>query len=694
MSDRVSLQSDIGALGLMGLGAFSTVLTALSADNISPMAILQMEQLGSVFNVNGSFAAKVPESLTRFSSHPLGRLALAVGWRRGDSASLLAQSAGGQAISLLSVCLTNLYRTEAVGQILAALCGKLLPKTFPIASVAHLADVAALLASKLNRLGFGNVLAEQAIRVLSAYENLGIGPPKDLLETPSAESMVEVFESLNRLTEEGLVIRIEGSYGVVHILGIILFMFPLDAVVTVASFIIHEGPNRRVIVHIGASGPTQIQVEKELGQPPFLTLPVRSPEAHEKIKGDYCFEWQGWLARKLELEFARFGALCTQRVLVSCCNLLVVLAPLYRSYFPFNGNDINMPRRGIEGLLGPYSRSRMEQACQAVFLAIPEEAETDMETSWAKFTSTLEEAAERVTCVCTKCSFISGWPSGRITNTQLSCPRHQLWVTVGRALTAGLYCLPVNVRGPVAVPGRLPKNIAGEIISRTMRTEGLYICTANFLEGVLETFSARTGGSLGRSSGACTIFPAVIETLEVHQDGVFNFELLDGMFILTNRYHRALSSSGGPRAKAKSSLLPTQAPIIPSSRGEHSDISVTLREGYSELLVQLTARMAGSFVPIDMTSMVIAYMGLERSNECQHRLDYPLNERYRRKITVTGVSMPRAAGKKLALAMTRANPGAQLLCCEEGARCIFLQGCCLDCGVEQAGEAFNVLIVS
>jgi hypothetical protein len=204
MSDQVQLQSDIGALGLRGLGAFSSLLAALSADNISPMAILQMEELGSAFNVNGSFAAKVPESLTRFSSYPLGRLALAVGWRRGDSASLLAQSAGGQAISLLSVCLANIYRAEAVGQILAGPCYKLLPKTFPVASVAHLADVAALLASKLNRLGFGNTLAEQAVRVLSAYENLGIGPPKDLLETPSTESKVEIFESFSHLIKRVL----------------------------------------------------------------------------------------------------------------------------------------------------------------------------------------------------------------------------------------------------------------------------------------------------------------------------------------------------------------------------------------------------------------------------------------------------------------------------------------------------------
>jgi hypothetical protein len=337
----------------------------------------------------------------------------------------------------------------------------------------------------------------------------------------------------------------------------------------------------------------------------------------------------------------------------------------------------------------------MEQACQAVFLAIPEDLEPDIKTAWAKFTSTLEQAAERVTCICSKCSFISGWPSKRISNAQLSCPRHQLWETVGKALTAGLYCLPINVRGPVGVPGSLPRNVAGDIISRALFNGDLFFCgAANFLVVVLETFSARKAGSLGRSSGACTIFPAVLETLEVHQDGVFNFELIDGMFVLTNRYHHALSSSGGHRTKARNSLLPIQAPIVPSNCGEHSDITVTLREGYSELLLQLTARMSGSHVPIDIASMLVAYMGLERTRECQHRLDYPLNEQYRGKVIVTGVNMPRTAGRKLALAMARANPAAQLLCCEAGARCIPLQGCCLDCGVEQAGEDFNILIVS
>jgi len=114
--------------------------------------MIQMEHLGAAFHVNGSFAAKVPELLKRACSHPIGQLGLTVGWRRGDSMSLMAESASGRAVSLQSVCITNIYRQDAVGDILFRLCNELLPKSLPVASLSDLADVAELLASKLNSL--------------------------------------------------------------------------------------------------------------------------------------------------------------------------------------------------------------------------------------------------------------------------------------------------------------------------------------------------------------------------------------------------------------------------------------------------------------------------------------------------------------------------------------------------------------
>ncbi|KAK4465661.1 hypothetical protein QBC42DRAFT_310595 [Cladorrhinum samala] len=698
MSNQISLQADVGSLGLNGLGAFSHVLAVLSTDNISPMALIQMEQLGSAFHINGQYAAKVSECLTRVSSHPLGRLALSVGWRKGDSASLLAQSAGGQAISLLSVCLVNLYTPAATGEILAMLCGKLLPRQHAVASVAQLAGAADLLAAKLDRLGFGNLLAQQAVRVQSVYETLGMQSPRDLFETPSTESIAGVFECLKHLTEEGSIVRIRGTYAIVHILAIVLFMFPHDAVVTVESLVIHDGPSRRVMVEIHTGEIAQACVEKELGQPPYLNLPIKSPEAHENIKRDCSFQWQGWLARKLELEFAKHGTMCTQAVLVSCCNIILAFAPLYRSSFVLN-NEVNMRRTGIWALLGAYPQSQIEQACQAVFGTIPEHSGIGAEQAWEQFTTTLTEPLGRVDCNCLKCDIRKGWLTKRGSNLQRSCRRFQLWEIVGRALTAGLLSLPVNARPFVAVPGCLPRlHHVANIISRILTGDDMFSCFAgNFLEDALDLFSAYSAPtilSIGASSRASTIFPTVLETLEVHQDNLFSLELIDGVFVWQDRYFHCLSDNTGSRQKATSSLLTGRTPIVPSNLGAHSTITTTIREGHDELLLQVVARTLGSQVHVNMKSVVIAYLGIERTEECEHRLDYPLSDNHDRKILVTGVGMPRAAGRKLALAMARSNPTAQLLCCEESSKCILLQGCCLDCGVKQAGKDFDILIVS
>ncbi|KAK4198545.1 hypothetical protein QBC40DRAFT_283531 [Triangularia verruculosa] len=100
----------------------------------------------------------------------------------------------------------------------------------------------------------------------------------------------------------------------------------------------------------------------------------------------------------------------------------------------------------------------------------------------------------------------------------------------------------------------------------------------------------------------------------------------------------------------------------------------------------------GSEVHVNITDVIAAYLGMERTTQCEHPLNRPLSDDHDRGILVTGAGMPKATEGKLALAMARSNPTAQLLCCEE--RCILLQGCCLDCGVRQAGEDFDILIVS
>ncbi|KAH6883568.1 hypothetical protein B0T10DRAFT_551311 [Thelonectria olida] len=535
------------------------------------------------------------------------------------------------------------------------------------------------------------------MRVHSAYESLGLAAPKDLLDTPAVESIVELFECLGRLTEEGIVVRITGSNGTLHILGIALFLFPLDTIVTVESLIIHEGSGRRVIIELCADKQTQVQLEKELNPQPLFTLPIKSHGGEDKITDNCSFVWEGWLARKLQLEFAKVGVTCTTQVLMACSTILIYLAPKYTGN-PLYRTDTSLPHRGIEGLLGQYPRDRMEHVCRSVLLEPPEQTEADFKSQWEKFVLILERALERVACSCSSCNLSTGWPEtdGRKNKQQLACPLYRLWGTIGQVLTAGACCFLINVRGSVAVPGRLPPNVAGEIISRAFIGKRAYISTRDLHTQTFSMFAEYSSetSKLGRSSGACTIFPTVLETFVVHSDGLFTFELRDGVFIFETRYYDRLSTDGESRPRARKSLLSGPFEVIPSSIGEHSTMTVTIREAYDRLVLQATVHALGSYIRIDMASIIYGYMGLQRTQECEHRLDVPLSEKYKKGVIITGVNMPRGVGSRLSIAMTRQNREAQLLCCEGGVKCLLLQECCLDCGVEQAqADDFHVLIV-
>ena len=132
MSQSVSLQADIGALGVAGFGAFTQVLSAITADNVAPMALIQVEQLGNLFLCNGKYAKKMPDLLRLSSSYRMERLGLMVGWRKNDAPSYLANTAGGQSIALLIAGLQNLCSDSQLGELYHRLCSKMLPRELNI----------------------------------------------------------------------------------------------------------------------------------------------------------------------------------------------------------------------------------------------------------------------------------------------------------------------------------------------------------------------------------------------------------------------------------------------------------------------------------------------------------------------------------------------------------------------------------
>ena len=170
MSGTIKSQADVGMLSLQGLSAFGSILAIISADNLFPIALIQMQNLGTMLPTNGPYAEKAKTLLQRCSDTRLNHIGIAIGWRKNDSASLMAESAGGQAAALLSMCLGNLFRPEVYGQILSHLCSTLLEKSMHVSSMSQLADAAKLLAAKLNAFGFGNLLARE-IQKFTGYTN-------------------------------------------------------------------------------------------------------------------------------------------------------------------------------------------------------------------------------------------------------------------------------------------------------------------------------------------------------------------------------------------------------------------------------------------------------------------------------------------------------------------------------------------
>ncbi|MCJ1272228.1 hypothetical protein MMC21_000014 [Puttea exsequens] len=236
-------QVDVSALSRQGLGAFTTVLATLSADNVMPMAILQMKNLGAMFHINGDFAEEVKNLLQRSPNVRLAQFALLLGWRKGDSTSLMTDPAVGQAISLLSLCLINVlqHNPSDVGLVLRQLSSKFLTVDMKFSSMSQLADVAGILAGKLAPVGFGGLLARKVEKIHQAYGALGQEPPKSLL----GGMTVEFIELLLYMIGEAFrsdekICRICRTQGMGYILGFIQALFPRSTTITVENVVIQS----------------------------------------------------------------------------------------------------------------------------------------------------------------------------------------------------------------------------------------------------------------------------------------------------------------------------------------------------------------------------------------------------------------------------------------------------------------------
>ncbi|KAK2032263.1 hypothetical protein LX32DRAFT_636411 [Colletotrichum zoysiae] len=705
----VQLQSDVNALGFAGLSAFSTVLSAMSADNIHPSAMLQLENLGSLFHVNGKNAGLIPEVLKNAVSHPIGRLSISVGWRRGDTVSILGETAGGQAISLLMTALAGIYVRYDYGLILSSLCSSLLPKSMPASNPMHLADVADLVAAKATKLSIGNLLAEQTHRVLSVYDQLGKKSPKDLLEIPATESIVRLFECLSNLQQDRHLVRVSGSIGIVYLATLILFMFPQSAMIAVESVIILDNEGRRIIIEIAAEGPTKLQVETELSPDS-----VSSTTPITKMPRGYCLRlsylWDGWVPKALHVELGKYGLILTQEFLEAFCQFVVRITPhLKLSYFQC---QTSKTQKTFKELLGHDYQRRISTTFKDICHYTPDGNTPGPVESWLQFSSILVRTLGSVKCTCGKCEApVMSWRS-----EYRDCPAHHLSRAVGSIFSNSIMCCVLEPQGPVAMNMELFRShptIDGRDILRTLGTLGGDIfpqevgyASSPFFgyEAFLNLNGGRgmsQGSIIGKSSKGSSIYPAVLEDFKISPDAAFTFRVYEGAFIYEGRYYEQLSHRGDTHSHASEqqqedlSILDV-SPITRSALIQPLSLTATLRGGFGEVLVSFSVQVSGYFFSLDAFEAVLNLMCLDVSRNCAHDVDSPLPMDLEQQIVVRKVGMS-PIKEKINIYMTHGDRRAQFLaggCVDSRDGCLLLNSC-LSCGVQQAREGgYLALIVA
>lgn len=316
MPPSIAPQADVGTIpsnSLSVLGSLQPLLKALTADNVNPLAVLQVQAIGSCFHLNGDFASKVPELLVRSKSLRLERISQWVGWHAGDTASSMAQTAGGRAASVLSLSLVEAYGIDLSGQILCELSKRILPADQNHTGLQQLGDVAGILSNKLAAVGYGSHFALHVTRIREVYFNSGLVIPTTLLDRFTVETMVEFLCALRTaLQEENSVLYFEGCEGAGQVVALVMALCPDDALVLVEHEVIFQGGRGNVTISISAgsrasSSSLESRIrgsKKRSNSHNFVHLdPASGP-----YKWNTHLKWKGCFVDTLDLAFLAVGA--------------------------------------------------------------------------------------------------------------------------------------------------------------------------------------------------------------------------------------------------------------------------------------------------------------------------------------------------------------------------------------------------
>lgn len=742
MAGQISLQADIGnasANALTILGAAQPLLKALSADNVSPLALLQAQALGGCFHSNGEWAAKLPDLLARAPSVRLERISAWIGWQKGDTASYMSRTSGGRTASLLCLFLGNLYSKERCGMLLYNLSNSILPRDERNASIAQLADINECLASKLSSLGFGNLLATHLTRIRQCFFATGSKIPSDLALIPTEETMTEFLIMLQKaLQNEDLILSFTGSRGAGPLLASVMCLCPEDVVINVEGELVQQDQRCSIL----------FSITQEHGQPYFcLESKLRNNSSDfrhrfvdtlgelDQMK-NLRFEWPGWLSCCLSIAFSEAGARCENNVQQALANLIAASAltlggdDLYKGY-----NKKKLPSEGLKALLGSEYRHRICKTLEVVLIEPTNINNPDLIASYLELKESVKLALPYDICTCGFCPGREPWgsynrprPGTNESKSLQQCQISRFWKALGNIVTFGFFSPLIKLNGDPSVHHilRHPLDLIGTaicayyprstdmFISSVVGLDVLHACMLSFVgrqnllqPGVQEGLPSM----ICRSSGSSTIFPSTLEypSIQSHNWSV-EYQLVDGKLHYETDIYSDITCTTGEkgaarklrkRRKAKTSLLSGKAGLLitpPSGLGEHYGFTLTIRPDFFcgtrvlrlRSIVQTSSTQS---VEVDFLDLHLGFLRLSRADKCEHYQRSPF-ENSDRAVAATSVAAPLPHdSNKLALTLTYWNTEAQFLCCMDEIPALYHAECCLPCAVAQARSQGIRLII-
>ena len=577
-----------------------------------------------------------------------------------------------------------------------------------VSSVSQLADAAKLLMAKLDALGFGNILANELVRIHKVYMELNTTAPNDWLEPLSVDSMTDLLVAMSKaLRENNRICRVTGSAGMGYVLGLVQILFPRMSILLVEDIIIQKVEDPKIRLEFGRSQfhtggePTRIQLETNIFTSPATKLPIiitNNDVTHNPTPRVSCsFNWNGWLADLLQMHFIEYGLQCDQALLDACSDYLP-----FASTTTFISPSINNPKHGSKWtslirLLGPFPHARMYKICEIICRSKASSHAVDLSTANVNLLAAMRAVLHERKCNCPKdkeCGLEKGATSS-VEMTKRGCVLNDLWNIIIYVMNTSIWSMFINtcedtVVTPVKATRASLKLACNETyFGQQQWTEG------DVIENVFHLLKQDPQEDIAVSSGSCIIYPTVLETLSVPATQTVTFNLVDGQIVSDGRYYnRLMTRSGHDRPWARNDLredrlgrstLGYEDNIIPSCVDLHnSPPLVTICDAYDGLEIRCTFEYEGRSIEINLYNVIEGYLRMIWSGDCPHSIrdDYVSTHYNSRLTSIASPALSPEPGFKtgfVGVAMTQGNPVARFLCCDSKWINVFQESCCFDC---------------